>query len=163
MPNQGAGGNTDARLSVLESSVEAMAAQLNKIEGLLSGHGKPNWVVVAAFGALAITMWGAAINPLHNDIARQEKSGESLATAVLKQNEVIGGMQIQLTRNIEHIAEIEIAVEDMRHNGTANSDKRVSILEERIADMRMNLQDVREHGSPITDKRLSILEAHQGK
>lgn len=138
-PNQ----NHAERISKLETAVGNIVAVMDRLEKgqsdmmqKISDIGKPNWsnyiAAIAVILSMGLLVYGAAIHPLNTEITDVKESGKALATAVIEQNKRIESIEFTQAqvKSLQTVHEREI--NDIIEHGSANADKRISILEYRI-------------------------------
>jgi len=114
--------NTKAQISNIFSKLE-------HIETMLGQSNKTNWTVIFSTLALVGAMWAAAIHPLNADLDRHARDAESLATAVLKQNEQINTLRTSEAIQDASITDFKKTQEKFEGSGSPALDKRISVLE----------------------------------
>ena len=128
------------RLGKLETAFTNIAAAVNRLEQgqerifqQLADSGKTNWSLIVAAGGLllsfALVLWGAAIHPLSQDIARQEAGSDKLALAVIAQDIKSSKLETDIVRLSDRQAAVMETLKRFDNEGSAAADKRLTLLE----------------------------------
>ena len=116
-------------LATLAEAVSTVAQSVDAIKTDISAAGKTNWNVVLTAAIVVMALYAAAINPLANDVRRQETSAARLADAVIKQNDDIQKAQIAQAKLQADLLSVEASVRKIVDEGSPTVDKRLAILE----------------------------------
>ena len=137
--------DTNERIGRLETSVESFHGELNEIKGSLKAISsamnrsrETNWGTVIAGLAVAGSIYAAAITPLKEANARQERASDKLSEAVIEQNRIITLNTTDLSRlntEIDLLRESEKRFNDI---GSPGADKRLTILELEMNHLKAN-------------------------
>ncbi len=125
--------NLESSVKSIASSIESMSKKIDILSETVAMRSQTNWVTIFTGLGVVVTMgamfWGAAINPINKDVDRAAMDAGKLALAVVKSDENFNTLQYRVGEIATLQKMDEKAIAYMQEHGTAESDKRSTVLE----------------------------------
>ena len=137
--------NHAERIGKLETAFSALATDVRDIKRIVSDIGKPNlsnWIAAGSFIlAFGVVIYGAAIHPLNQDIARHEMAADKLALAVISQDVKTSKMENDIVRLSDRQLTVMETLKRFDSEGSAAADKRLMLLEYQMKLLNKNAKE----------------------